>query len=251
LIGFRDSFAFCALSLDLEMVQPVLAFGENGGLMLEALSPLNRLGPEPLRPPLGIYNVSLSRLEARLLAVLTTFAALSRDNRSLEPQGAEKDGVVATLLDQLELFVYAAAEHVDDCESILKTLFESEADFARNRAVKNFKREIKWPRKDFSHLANAIKHHHQRLRLFLTPMTFVDDQFTLIGFIVERVVKGVVQPDPEFHKTGREIISLPGFALSCLVQLSVISRFLAVVLEQQFPLIQTPATQERRFCESL
>src|SRR5947207_1165529 len=74
---------------------------------------------QQLRLPLGIYNVSVSRIAERVLALCKRLEMYF--NASPDISGLRKERELRIeLLEFMELAIYAAAEHVDDIESIAK-----------------------------------------------------------------------------------------------------------------------------------
>lgn len=185
-----------------------------------------------VRHPLGIYNTSLSRVTYRAKRFCELLHEHFKTRRTIAHEQLVPDQL---LEDYLELFIYSLAEHVDDCEIILKTLFQDEKQFGSNKPVRKFKEAIKPFRRDFSHLANAIKHNHQRLRLFATESIFKTETLLLLGFFIERCVDEVVGPDPNFFPAEKQVLSVVSFVWSCLINVARISSQLDQTLRTLCP----------------
>jgi hypothetical protein len=147
-----------------------VGFGSDGASVLAAGPCLDRIqdneayfAQRGYRHPLGIYNVSISRLVSRGTRLSEFLYRFFSEVRSLKDDTTE---LLARIEEQLELFVYALDAHVDDCELILKLCFRSDRDYAKSKAVRDFKRNIKDLRRPTSVLCNAFKHNHQRVRFF-------------------------------------------------------------------------------------
>jgi hypothetical protein len=93
-----------------------------------------------VRHPLGIYSISISRITYRTKRLCDLLCEHFSTRKAVRHQQTNLDRM---LEDYLELLIYALAEHVDDCEMILKTLFQDEEDFGRNKLVRKFKGQIK------------------------------------------------------------------------------------------------------------
>lgn len=182
------------------------------------------------RHPLGIYNVSISRIVERANNFSEElYRFFSRFNTLGEP-GSEN--ALKQLEERLEMFAYALAEHVDDCETLLKTFFKSDAEYAKAKPVRRFKDSIKSIRRRSSFLANAIKHNHQRVRFFESEFFFTNDKLVLLGFFLERFSNGAIGPDPNFLGPDKKVASCVGFLWSSLLGLIETSRILQETLLQ-------------------
>jgi hypothetical protein len=180
---------------------------------LEAQSLLSQLKPgaslhEKLdrRHPLGVYNVSVSRICSKLRKCCERAEAYWKAGHDIASLQSFKD-LREELLDYFELSIYAAAEHVDDVEAIASSFFTDQGQFAKSREVRLFKKQLKDSRDRISSIANAIKHNQSRLRLF--SQEFVHDQrlMCLHGFFVEGYSGGVIRPSPIIHGSGERVIA--------------------------------------------
>lgn len=146
-----------------------------------------------LRHPLGIYNVSVGKIEERFKKVL----------RELEPflkvENAEqiKDSLVAPLLDAQERLLYSLEEHFDDCYSILDCFFPTTSVRKKNAQVKLFVKRLEVYSKFVGEIVNKMKHKNARLRG--TILSLGDE--VVPGYFLEGVhPDGALGPDPHIHK---------------------------------------------------
>src|SRR5688572_14715093 len=190
------------------------------------------------RHPLGIYNVSISRIVDRANKFATELHSFFSRTKTLKDSHA--DGAMAAIEDKLEMLVYAIAEHVDDCETILKTFFKTDHEFSKSRSVRRFKDAMKLVRRDTSVLANAIKHNHQRVRFFDSEFFFVGEEIVLLGFFLEKFVDGGLRPDPNFLGPGKKVASCVGFLWSSILNIVRSSR----ALEEALLDLKAPATTD-------
>jgi len=161
-----------------------------------------------LRPPLGIYNVSISRIASRLIALCSRFELYTkRANIIADLDGSEE--LRAELIDYLELAIYAAAEHVDDIESIAMGLFHDK-QYERNTAYKLLQKELKRLKRFVSITANVIKHRQARIRVFVIEMDHAGIKSCLHGYFIEGVENGIVGPSPILDGT-QDCFSIPTF----------------------------------------
>ena len=165
--------------------------------------------------PLGIYNVSITRVCQKLenfcrrLEDYIKAASRLDDLRNL-------DALRRELIDYIELSIYAAAEHVDDIDFIVKGLYRDENQCKRRPAYKLLVKEIKTHKRFISAAANAIKHDQARIRLFSSEFRQGAIAGCLHGFFVESVVNGEVRPSV-ILQPGNEIFSITTLAWEILI----------------------------------
>ena len=186
-----------------------------------------------LRHPLGIYNVSISRITARgkklsdeLFSYFKTFSTIGRDG-----QNGDREVAIESISERLELFIYALAEHVDDCETILDC-FEPPKSTKHKKLRARFKDVVRPLKRDFSLLANAIKHNHQRVRLFECEFRHRTKQILLIGFFLERFSGDTLGPDPNFLGPDKRIASCVAFSWSSVIRIVLMSRALETTIKE-------------------
>ena len=159
-----------------------------------------------MRPPLGIYNLSISRISSRLCALCMRFEAyLKRASRIAGLEGA--DQLRNELIDYLELTIYSAAEHVDDIESIASGLFR-DRQCERSSPYKSLQKDLKQLKRFVSKTANVIKHGQARIRVFALEMDHRGVESCLHGFFVEGVENGVVGPS-KILNDSQDCLSIP------------------------------------------
>ncbi len=88
---------------------------------LEALTILHGLDPNSgfhnsmnLRRPLGIYNISINRICNKIIKCCNKLEDYFKTSNKIRVLN-EADALEQEIIDYLELSLYAAAEHVDDC----------------------------------------------------------------------------------------------------------------------------------------
>jgi hypothetical protein len=100
----------------------------------------------------------------------------------------------------MELAIYAAAEHVDDIDSITKGFFNHGEHAKKKAAYRQLNTKVKERKRYLSAAANAIKHSQARLRLYSCEFRQPGVRSCLHGYFIEGVENGVVGPNKLFHK---------------------------------------------------
>lgn len=202
--------------------------GGNSESALEALPYLLKMDPNEgyhdqynLRPPLGAYNVSVSRLSNRIVKCcgkLERFIGISPDINVLMKSNSIRDEIV----DYLELALHSTAEHVDDLDSIVKSLFSEKSKYKKSKPVTEFSRTIKKEKKFITSIINAIKHHQNRIRMYTAKVNYTGMEFCLNGYFVESVENGTVGPSKMFHKESNKIFSITSLVweMICFILIS-------------------------------
>lgn len=178
--------------------------------------------------PLGIYNVSVSRVCDKVIKLCDRADRYFRAGSKLEPLSRNGE-LMSDLIDYIELALYAAAEHVDDLEAIATGFFRTPAARDKNAAYKSFQKELKKHKRFVSSTANAIKHTQSRVRLFSVEFVHDGNEGCLHGYFVEGVQAGVVCPNPTFHTT-QDVFSITTLVWEILYFLMNSSRVLASFL---------------------
>ena len=138
-----------------------------------------------LRPPLGIYNTSISRVCDKVIRLCSLLEQYFRAPNTLTPS-KERDEVMQELIDYIELAFYAAAEHVDDIDSIASAFLEcsssgqKQAEYPEPPEGDRHKRLV-------SAAANAIKHQQSRIRIFSTEFAYSGVSGYLHGYFIEGI----------------------------------------------------------------
>lgn len=208
-------------------------FGKQAPPSLEAIPALASISAEGcnhlrngLRPPLGIYNVSVGRVCDKVVRLCHRLEGYFRPEGTLATNPA-RDDLMQEVLDYLELTLYAAAEHVDDIDSIAAGFFPSVALRDRNPDFRSLNKSIKAHKRFIASAANFIKHQQARLRLFSMEFSHAGRNGTLHGYFIEGVSDGVVCPNPAFHKQ-QEVFSITALAWEVITFLLLCSRDLSI-----------------------
>ena len=193
-----------------------------------------------MRMPLGIYNVSVSRICDKLIRLCQRLETYFRASNTLEPL-QENDGVMQELIDYIELSLYAAAEHVDDIDSIASGFFKSPALRNKHAAYRSLQQAIKRNKRLVSATANAIKHHQSRIRVFSMEFSHGGSSGCLHGYFIEGVEAGIVCPSSTFHR-NQEVFSITTLVWEIIALLLACSRDLARFLRLVATQIVGPAS---------
>lgn len=172
---------------------------------LEAHSVLARVDPtacqhlsQKLRLPLGIYNVSIARIADRIISLCSRAERYFKVADELDGLKSQRD-LRTELIDFIELAIYAAAEHVDDLDSIAKGFYQDPQRASKSAAYRTLSSEVKSQKRFLSTAANAIKHQQSRIRLYSCEFRQPGVKGCLHGYFVEGVENGVVGPDKRLH----------------------------------------------------
>lgn len=182
-----------------------------------------------LRLPLGIYNVSIQRASQKLIAFCSRLETYMRVSSKIDVLESEEQ-TRTELIDYVELAIYAAAEHVDDIDSIARGFFRDPRDCDRNRAYKLLTKEVKRLKRMVAISANAIKHQQARIRLFSIEMLHAEHEACLHGYFVEAVESGVIGPSRALHR-DHDCFSLTSLAWEIIIFLLGCSRELSRFLQ--------------------
>lgn len=192
-----------------------------------------------LRLPLGIYNVSVQRIIEKVVGFcgrLEAYMKVSSKIDVLEGQATLR----SELIDYVELAIYAAAEHVDDIDSIAKGFFRVSRDCEKSPGYRELCKEVKRLKRIVSISANAIKHQQARIRLFSIEMLHANQDVCLHGYFVEAVESGVVQPSRVLHRE-QDCFSLTSLAWEIITFLLGCSAALVRFLESIGQAVPRPA----------
>lgn len=182
-----------------------------------------------LRLPLGIYNISISRVTDKLIRLCHRVETYFNSSNTLDPQSDIRE-VQLEIIDYIELSLYAAAEHVDDVKSICSGFFKHTSIRDKDQAFRTLEKAVKQHKHFVASAANAIKHQQSRIRI--ATLGFKDEQNVgaLHGFFIEGVANGVVGPSSTFHKSHK-LFSLTSLAWEIVLFLLLVSRDLATFLQ--------------------
>lgn len=170
---------------------------------LEATSSVSthhvRLG---LRPPKGIYNLSLHQVVDRFSMVVQKLGTLP----SMNDREKSADAVRRDFLHSLDALLDALVEHIEDCNSVIKCFFSSDDDKSYKAIFQAFRAEVRPYRDHIAKLVNKVKHNQGRLR-FLYHQSIFGKSF---GYFVEAADRnGVIGPDGDIHANGDTAFSIP------------------------------------------
>lgn len=181
-----------------------------------------------LRLPLGIYNVSISRVTDKLIRLCRRVETYFNAPDTVDPQGDTRE-VLLEIIDYIELSLYAAAEHVDDVKSICTGFFKHTSVRDKDQAYRALEKAVKQHKHFVASAANAIKHQQSRIRL--ATIEFKDEGHVgaLHGYFIEGVASGVIGPSSTFHKS-KKLFSLTSLAWEIVLFLLLVSRDLAIFL---------------------
>lgn len=183
-----------------------------------------------LRPALGIYNVSTLRVLHKVEDLSERLENYIRLGPEILDHSA-RSKAERSLIDYIELSIYAAAEHVDDLELIARHFYRSEQERKRCSHYKVLINEIKQHKKFIAALANHIKHSQHRIRLFHITYTHSNHNGVFYGYIIESVTDGVVGPSHVFHSDKRAVFSVTSLAWEIIAFVLKCSRSLEIFLK--------------------
>ena len=181
------------------------------------------------RHPLGIYNLSTTRIIRKLNKCAECLEALYLSSSIVYDLRKDREKLNC-VIDYLELSLYAAAEHVDDIEYIASCFYSTNNSFNKAAPVNALKKEMKPIRDRVSGFINAIKHGHSRIRMFSVDFSQPPKQVCLHGFFIEKFHNGAVAPSPAFHSSGEQIISVTAFLWNIVTYLFSMSDALCTFL---------------------
>lgn len=181
-----------------------------------------------LRLPLGIYNISVTRISEKLTALCRRLELYFQTSSKLDALH-KKTETRKELIDYIELSIYAAAEHVDDIDSIAGGFFKGTHARQKNTAYRQLQKEVTKHKKFIASSANAIKHQQSRIRLFSNEFAHAGIDGCLHGYFVEGVENGVIGPSSTLHK-AQDVFSITTLAWEIILFVLSCSRELRVFL---------------------
>lgn len=193
-----------------------------------------------LRLPMGIYNVSVTRICDKLVKLCKKLEEYSRASNNLNELHNQKD-IRKEMIDYIELSLYAAAEHVDDIDLIATGFYKNKNEYKNTDAFRKLESDIKRHKKFISSSANAIKHQQSRIRLYSQEFFHGGINSCLHGYFIEGVENGVVCPSSLFHST-QQVFSITTLIWEILIFLSYCSRSLHAFIISSPRLIVGPAS---------
>ncbi|SEM66999.1 hypothetical protein SAMN04489760_13221 [Syntrophus gentianae] len=180
---------------------------------LEARTALAALDPQVgfhtsrnLRSPLGIYNISLSRLSDKIIRCCDRLERYFKTSTMIDVLRKKVD-LQQEVIDYIELALYAAAEHVDDISLIVKGFFQDSKAYKSSDEASQVESVVKKHKTLISASINAIKHHQARIRLFSVKIRHAGIDHCLHGYFIEGVNDGIVGPNMIFNSNNFHVIS--------------------------------------------
>lgn len=183
--------------------------------------------------PIGIYNVSIARVSDKVIRLCRRLEDYFRSTPTVDT-GKEPDDLMTEVIDYIELSLYAAAEHVDDVDSIASGFFRSTNLRDKNIAYRDLAKKMKGHKRLVAAAANAIKHQQSRIRLFSVDYCHGGKLGCLHGYFFEAVENGVVCPSSTFHQS-HSVFSITTLVWEILAFLLRSSRDLAEFLNRAAP----------------
>jgi hypothetical protein len=203
-----------------------------------------------LRLPLGIYNLSISRITERLLALCKRLEMYFKASPDLSGLGNQRD-LRIELLEFMELSIYAAAEHVDDIDSIARGFFRHGQRPEKNAAYRQLNSKVRSHKRYLSTAANAIKHSQSRLRLYSCEFRQAAIRGCLHGYFVEGVEDGVVGPNRLLHK-DQDVFSVTTLIWEIITFVLQCSRDLRAFLASEAAFVAGPVdVRSERFATAV
>ena len=191
-----------------------------------------------LRMPLGIYNVSVSRVCDKLVRLCRRLEEYFRASDKLESLQT-RDEVMQEIIDYIELALYGSAEHVNDVYSIASGFFKTKAKMGKDTAYRKLDKAVKSHKRLVSAAANHIKHQQFRIRMFSMEFSHGGSSGCLHGYFIEGVEAGVVCPSSTFHK-NQEVFSITTLVWEIILLLLNCSRDLAAFLKTMTAQVEEP-----------
>ena len=154
-----------------------------------------------LRPPKGVYAISMQQVVDRISSVARKTITLPK----IDDSGKAVDDARNEYVTALDAMLDACMEHLDDLNSVIKCFFTSENDPKYKKIYDEFKKAIRPYRNHVAKMVNKIKHEQGRLRLICHESALGQ----IIGYFIESSDEnGVIGPDPEIHILGQTAFSI-------------------------------------------
>lgn len=200
---------------------------------------------KPTRPALGIYNVSVGRLQEALEEAADAHQDLNRHGSALANDKTLR--LMDPILRSWDSLLAAAAAHTDDIRQLAGRAIGGENPWkaALGRRFDSLTASYDdW----VGRVANHIKHSHGRLR----PVLFYTSTSAFPGYFVEGVNEhGAVGPEPTIHRHGYEALSFARDFRLHLVWMYLLSEALADVLRGLGAEPSRNSTDPKRFIDLL
>ncbi len=183
-----------------------------------------------LRLPIGIYNVSTSRLCNKLFRLCSRLESYFLASSKIDLLKKE-NALMEEVIDYIELSLYAAAEHVDDIYAIASGFFKSKQLRDKSPYYRQLDKRLKEHKRFLSAAANNLKHQQARIRMFSLEYSKAGKEGCLHGYFIEGVESGVVCPSRTFHAQN-DTFSITTLVWEAILLLLNCSRDLAQFIER-------------------
>lgn len=151
-----------------------------------------------VRQPLGMYNISITRLPREFALALDALIAFT--NFPVKGGGAQADKAADQLTDCYRALLYAMNEHAEDCDNIAKTFFPKDKFTGKESSLRNFRGMSKPYRERLNKIVNAMKHRQARLSLFHATNAMI----RIPGYSIQSLIApNTIGPDIHVHHKKR------------------------------------------------
>ena len=154
------------------------------------------------RPPLGIYNVALSKVLSQFTEVLDALDELL-DKQFFRDQQHYGTSFAVPLITGQENLLKAIVEYFDECRDVLRCFYPYSIGSKNKIFWKEVEVDAYWQtiqndfHKPVSAVVNSIKHDSIQLRFFV----MFNDEHAIPGYFVEGIDEhGMILPNREIHK---------------------------------------------------
>ena len=153
------------------------------------------------RHPYASYNVSLSSIANRTLAVIKELSELHRSRVFESPTNVNFE---VPILEATDHMLDALMEHLDDCKNILESFFKDADSKDCKEILNQFKKAVHPYRDHIGKVVNFIKHNQGRLRI----VVFHWPSNCAIGYYIEGPIPNVgLGPSPLIHPKSHTAFS--------------------------------------------
>jgi hypothetical protein len=152
-----------------------------------------------LRPPLGVYNLSVETVARRLARVLQGIRAVQGDSRNAD--------LAEDLLEAQESLLHGLMQHMEECTGILMGFSPDDRAFKKSPVAKAYGSQVREYRTHIGKVVNRIKHNQGRLRFVSASMRERPDIWWCGYFVEGASATGGVGPDPTVHGDAAGVFS--------------------------------------------
>ncbi len=202
------------------------------------------------RHPLGIYNVSTSRILEKLINAISSLHSFMISAHRISDI-VINESAYDRMRGDIEMLMYVTAEHLDDIKSVVGCFFSSTDQRNKNASFRLLEKSMKPLRDRTSAIANNIKHSHGRIRLFSIEFNHAEHEILLSGFCVEGSENGAIGPIP-IGSTGIRIISITSLLFEVAFYLLYTSQKLKeLLLAEKFSSGAAQPQKQEELCKAL